>query len=211
MGKDSFKVFFFLSIATHLCIIFLVGNLSFKHIKDKNHTLRVEITSLTTKEEPRKENTPKKSPPKLTNTKRTAQRPRKSPAKHIKPSVVAKSYHHRKSSPQKREDTILLNTRNPKYVSYSSRIKRKIELAWQYPSEARKEETQGRLTLMFSILRGGNLVGLRLLQSSGFQVLDNGAMNAVRHAAPYYPIPQKMEIDRLNIMATFEYRVDLSP
>ncbi|MFH1623992.1 MAG: TonB family protein, partial [Pseudomonadota bacterium] len=74
--------------------------------------------------------------------------------------------------------------------------------------EAREEEIEGRLNLIFSILKNGDLAELQVLQSSGSQVLDDGAINAVRFAAPYYPIPQSMGISKLNVIAAFEYRIN---
>lgn len=195
MGKHSFKVSLIISLAIHLCIILVAGNLCFK--PTRHHTLSIEITPFFLKE----------TFPKPKGSKRLAELN----LPNIRPLGFTKDYKQRKSLLPKEEDTIFLNTRNLKYLSYSSRIKRKIESMWEYPSEARREENQGRLTLMFSILRSGNLAELRLLQPSGFRVLDKGAMNAVRHAAPYCPIPHKMGIDKLNIIATFEYRLNYSP
>ena len=196
MEKQGFRVFLIISITFHLFIIFLVGNLSFKPIKGR--TLTVEIPPLSSQE-------------KSSNTKFTEHSAEKSlqltPIHIGSINSTIKGYKNGKPSSSRREDTILLNTRNPKYVPYSSEIKRKIELVWEYPYKAKKEEMKGKLTLMFSILRNGELEGLQLLQSSGFPILDNGAFNAVRLAAPYYPIPQTMEINKLNFIATFEYRI----
>jgi protein TonB len=197
MEKQGFKVFLIISIIIHTCIIFLVGNLPFKPIKDR--TLTVEIPLLSSQE--------KSVKPK--HTKRSVEKSLELTPIHIGSiNNIIESYKNWNSPYLKREDTIMLNTKNSKYTPYSSRIKRKIELAWEYPNKAREEEIQGRLTLIFSILRNGDLAGLQLLQSSGFQVLDNGAFNAVRLAAPYYPIPQTTGVTKLNIIATFEYRVN---
>ena len=186
-----------ISLVIHLCIIFIVGNLSLKPIK--NRTFTVEIPLLSSQE-------------KSSNTKFAKHSSGKSlQLTSIHSGLInniIEEFKNGKPLYSKREDTILLNTKNPKYVPYSSEIKRKIELVWEYPSDAKEKEIQGKLTLMFSILRNGELEGVQLLQSSGFQVLDNGAFNAVRFAAPYYPIPQTMENNKLNFIATFEYRIN---
>jgi len=198
MEKQGFKVFLIISITVHLCIIFLVGNLSFKPIKGR--TLTVEIPPLSSK--------PKEKSSNAKFAKHSVEKSLQLTSIHIGSNNIIEGYKNRKPSYPKREDTILLNTRNPKYIPYSSEIKRKIELAWEYPYKAKKEEMKGKLTLIFSILRNGDLAGLQLLQSSGFPILDNEAFNAVRLAAPYYPIPQTMEINKLNFIATFEYRIN---
>jgi len=198
MERQGFKAFLIISIAAHLCIIFLVGNLPLKPIK--GHTLTVEIPPLSSKPKEKSSNTK--------FTKHSVEKSLQLTSIHIGSNNIIEGYKNRKPSYPKREDTILLNTRNPKYLPYSSEIKRKIELAWEYPYKAKKEEMKGKLTLIFSILRNGDLAGLQLLQSSGFPILDNEAFNAVRLAAPYYPIPQTMEINKLNFIATFEYRIN---
>lgn len=187
-------MFLVISLILHLCIVFIVGNLYLKPIKDRTFT--VEIPPLSSQE-------------KSSNTKYSSGKSLQlTSIRSGSINNIIEGFKNRKPLYPKREDTILLNTKNPKYVPYSSEIKRKIELVWEYPYDAKEKEIQGKLTLMFSILRNGELEGVQLLQSSGFQVLDNGAFNAVRFAAPYYPIPQTMDNNKLNFIATFEYRIN---
>lgn len=105
------------------------------------------------------------------------------------------------------EATISLDSQELKYVSYLSKIKKKIEPKWHYPERAQKIGLQGKLALYFSILRNGHLDRLELLSSSGHLLLDEEALKAVSGAAPYYPLPDRLNITRLNILATFEYRI----
>lgn len=207
MEGQSFKIFLFISIIIHLCFILLVSKFSLKPTVDQ--TLSIEITHLPQNNKPKAEKSPPPPPQKkATQSVKKATKQRKSKLAYVGSMNLVEPHKDLKSQFRKREDTILLNTKNPKYLPYSSRIKRKIESVWEYPSEARKKEIEGRLTLMFSILTSGSLDQLQLMQSSGFQVLDDAAIDAVRSAAPYYPIPSKMGIDTLNIIATFDYRID---
>ena len=50
-------------------------------------------------------------------------------------------------------------------------------------------------------------IRLELLSSSGHSLLDEQALKAIRGAAPYFPLPDRLHISRLNIQATFEYRI----
>ena len=209
MEKLSFTVFLLISFAAHICVIFFVSGAEFKPVEDQ--ALQVEIASMPTQKKHFKENRVRKSshkPKRMKTPKKNEKKPRVS---HVRTIRTSGSHEYGKRPSQKREDTILLNTKKSKYVSYSSRIKRKLELAWEYPIKAREKEIQGRLTLMFSILEDGKLAGILLVQSSGFQILDDGAMRAVKFAAPFYPIPRNMGIDKLNIITTFEYRMDYFP
>jgi len=105
------------------------------------------------------------------------------------------------------EATVCLDSKELKYVSYLSKIKKKIEPRWNYPERAKKIGLQGKLALYFSIVRDGRMDRLELLSSSGHPLLDEEALKAVRGAAPYYPLPDRLKITRLNILATFEYRI----
>jgi len=104
-----------------------------------------------------------------------------------------------------KEEPVRLDTREPKYISYFTSIKRAIELVWEYPEPALRHGFQGRLLLEFTILGNGSLEGPRLIRSSGFPVLDQEAIRAVKAASPFHPIPPWIGKSRLDIVASFEY------
>ncbi len=120
------------------------------------------------------------------------------------PSGEAKEYRYRRA---KREATVSIGTQSIKYASYMQHVRDQIEGVWEYPEEAQMRNEQGDLLVLFSIGRDGRLVGLKLLRSSGFSLLDRAALNAIREAAPFPPLPGRLHIDRLNIYATFSYRL----
>lgn len=128
-------------------------------------------------------------------------------AKSDSPWILPRETRDSNSSSSETEATIFLDSQELKYVSYLSKIKRKIEPKWHYPERAQKIGLQGKLALCFSIVRDGHLDRLELLSSSGHPLLDEEALKAVRGAAPYYPLPDRLKISRLNILATFEYRI----
>jgi protein TonB len=109
------------------------------------------------------------------------------------------------SSSGNKEGAVPLNTQEPKYISYFTSIKRAIEFVWEYPEPALRYGLQGKLVLEFTILGNGNLEGTRLIRSSGFSVLDQEAIRAVRAASPFHPIPPWIGRTRLDIIASFEY------
>jgi len=102
-------------------------------------------------------------------------------------------------------EAISLDTRETKYASYFARIKRQIELSWNYPNEAQRKGMTGELTLRFQISRDGNLTNVRLINSSGYNILDEAALQAVKSAAPYYPFPVTIDRETLAILANFIY------
>lgn len=100
---------------------------------------------------------------------------------------------------------VSLNTRDPVYVSYFVRIKHLIESQWEYPELALRYGLQGRLSLEFTIGANGQLEQLRLVRSSGSQLLDEEALRAIKAAAPFPPIPRWIKSNPLSISAAMEY------
>ena len=110
------------------------------------------------------------------------------------------------SSPNARAgEAVNLNTRDPVYVSYFTKIKQSIEQNWEYPEVALRYGLQGRLSLEFTIGVGGQLEQLRMIRSSGSQVLDEEALRAIKAAAPFPPIPSWIKTVPLLISASMEY------
>ena len=103
------------------------------------------------------------------------------------------------------DEPIPLDTKEEKYVSYFSRIKQQIQRVWVYPTQGAKRKLSGEVTLKFEISKDGNLLSLRLVNTSGFDILDINAIKAVKEAAPYYPFPATISKKKLSILATFIY------
>jgi protein TonB len=61
---------------------------------------------------------------------------------------------------------------------------------------------------MVSITPDGGLKEVRILDSSGFKVLDDAAIRIVRQAAPFAPFPEEMRqsTDVLEIIRTWQFR-----
>lgn len=101
--------------------------------------------------------------------------------------------------------TVNLDSDDPEFLTYLGRLKRRIQNVWTYPLEAQKLGLGGELLLVFTLNKAGSLTSLRLTRSSGFPVLDEEALRAVRGAAPFDPFSQPMGDEPLNISASFHY------
>ena len=157
------------------------------------------------------EKSPSPGPPPGVSRENKAPAPTPAPSpKSLFPSAetlhqIERKFSHTYPKDVEKGDVISLNTKDFRYISYFTHIKRKIELVWEYPRRAAAMGQEGSLLLRFTILKDGRLGGIKLLQSSGYRLLDQEAIRAVREAAPFNPIPDRLHKNRLNIMATFNY------
>lgn len=103
--------------------------------------------------------------------------------------------------------TISLDTKDKRYVSYAAVIKGKIMKNWVYPVQAREYLIEGRLTALFSLKKSGNMVDIAIIRRSGYEILDNEVIRAIKSAAPFPPFPDSISVNKLNIKADFDYRI----
>ena len=116
-----------------------------------------------------------------------------------------------KVNPEETEHTISLDTKDKRYSSYAEVIKERLMHHWNYPQQAFEDLIEGDVLVLFRIDRHGHLSGIRILRSSDFNILDNGAEKAIRDAAPFSPFPSSVTVSRLNIRANFAYRLTAKP
>ena len=77
-----------------------------------------------------------------------------------------------------------------------------------YPVEARRHRLQGDVRVLVALREDGSVSELRVLQSSGNQVLDDAALRIVRLSAPFDPLPRTLRerSDVLEIIRTWQFR-----
>ncbi len=63
-------------------------------------------------------------------------------------------------------------------------IRRRIEQSKRYPAQARAQHIEGKVGVQFLIQSDGRVENVRVTRSSGAPVLDEAAIQAVRHSAP---------------------------
>jgi TonB family protein len=110
-------------------------------------------------------------------------------------------------SPENSQDTISLDTKDKRYISYAKLIKREIMRYWRYPPEARAYLIEGRLMALFSLVSDGRMTQISVARASGHKVLDQEVLRAIKRAAPFPPFPESITVKRLNIKASFDYRL----
>jgi protein TonB len=104
-------------------------------------------------------------------------------------------------------EPIPLDTQEPKYVDYFGQLRERIRSKWIYPREAGQRGIGGQLLIEFHIAKDGHLQLLELRRSSGVEILDDYAMNAVRLAQPFPPVPDTLAKQVLPVSGLFSYVV----
>jgi protein TonB len=177
-----------ISIFIHMTLLAVTGMIDLR-----DNIKPVEIFSVSIKE-PEPEATP--APKKEKITKKETKSVRTQEEKGI--SVNDDDWH---------EETVDLGSLDIKYVTYLAKIKNKILRIWQYPQKAYEENEEGNVIVKMSIDADGRLAGAALISSSGYAELDDGALSVVRTAAPFEPLPRIYDLSRLNIVASFHYKI----
>ena len=109
----------------------------------------------------------------------------------------------RKGMPERKpgDNSVTLDTDEFKFISYNRWLKIKVESLLKYPELAAISGIQGTLYIKFDILKDGSLGGLELLKSSGYKILDDEALRAIRASAPFQPLPDDWRMDHYPIRA----------
>jgi protein TonB len=109
----------------------------------------------------------------------------------------------RKGMPERRpgEDSVTLDTDEFKFMSYNRWLKVRVESVLHYPELAAQSGMQGTLYIKFDINKDGSLGDLEVLKSSGYKILDDEALRAIRAAAPFAPLPGNWRMERYAIRA----------
>ena len=86
---------------------------------------------------------------------------------------------------------ITFSTHDMQYYGYMERLKEKIEGVWVYPREAIEKRLYGALEIQFTILKNGSLGDIRVVRTSGYPLLDEAALKALKDGQPYWPLPDE--------------------
>jgi len=113
------------------------------------------------------------------------------------------------SQAQPREKYVSARTRESKYAAYIEKWRLLVERVGNlnYPEEAKRQRLKGALVLDVAISADGTISKIRVLDSSGFKILDDAAERIVHIASPFdrFPDAIKAELDTLHIVRTWEF------
>jgi TonB family protein len=91
-------------------------------------------------------------------------------------------------------EPIPLDTKDPEFSDYLERVRQLIKRNWGYPCvknlDTREcEYKSARLVVDFGILRQGPVQFVEVRAPSGWSIYDDYAVNAIKLASPFPPVP----------------------
>jgi protein TonB len=110
-----------------------------------------------------------------------------------------------KGTAGEKENPITFDTKEYKFAGYMTKLREKIESIWVYPPEAARRGIYGDLKIQFTINQDGSLGEVRLIRTSGYKMLDDAAMKALRDGQPYWPLPDSWHMKSYTILGHFVY------
>jgi len=97
---------------------------------------------------------------------------------------------------------------NALLLEYAGAVKAQVLQRKYYPAIAERLGHAGAVKVGFTILADGQLADVRIKSGSGWDELDEAAVDAVRSAAPFDAIPEETEHDELSLSITLKYTLD---
>lgn len=110
-----------------------------------------------------------------------------------------------------------LDSKDARYNDYLDRVRRMIKEKWAYPCvknpvTGQCEYKSAQLVVEFGILKDGRVPFVVVRKQSDFDIYDEYAVNAIKLASPFPPMPESVADGRKGraILATFSYIVESS-
>lgn len=91
---------------------------------------------------------------------------------------------------------------------FSSRVWSKIEKFKYYPRIARKRGFEGKSTVAFTLGKRGELLEISIKNPSPFKLLDEAALEVVKLASPYPPIPETLNMKSIRLTAPIFFTLE---
>jgi TonB family protein len=107
------------------------------------------------------------------------------------------------------EPTILSDTRGYDFGPYMNQVVNRVRVNWYslIPEAARLRQVRGRVVIIFTITKNGNVEGQRIVANSEYQSLDNAAIGSIMASNPFPRIPDDFEGNSLVLQFTFLYNM----
>ena len=97
---------------------------------------------------------------------------------------------------------------DPKEIAeFQKMIYKKINTNKEYPYQAKLSGMEGTVKVSFVVKRDGTVSDVKVVNSSGYKLLDDSAVDTVKKAEPYLPFPQSVEANALRVSVEIVYKL----
>ncbi|GEM_PF-396596 len=102
-------------------------------------------------------------------------------------------------------NTRFLNTDDIQFGSFLRRFETAVYGVWRYPQEAAMKGVEGVTPVKITFNKNGEIIKIRLLESSGSRILDDEVFRTLRLIGPMGNFPRSYGKDEFNLIAFFQY------
>ncbi|NQU17997.1 MAG: energy transducer TonB [Candidatus Saganbacteria bacterium] len=90
---------------------------------------------------------------------------------------------------------------------YLAEIRKRIAQFKKYPQTAKSRNWEGSPKVEFAILESGEIKGLKLTKGTKHQLLNEEALETIKRAAPFPPIPQTLGSSAIKVALVLVFRL----
>lgn len=105
---------------------------------------------------------------------------------------------------------ILSDTQGVDFGPYLKGLLKNVRKNWYHLIPQSPATKKGKLAIEFAITKDGKLADMRLVASSGDEVLDRAAWGSITASNPFKPLPEKFTGPYLALRVRFYYNPDKS-
>ncbi|MCS7181470.1 MAG: energy transducer TonB [bacterium] len=91
--------------------------------------------------------------------------------------------------------------------SYFKLIKKKIDEKIFYPEIARRRNIEGKIKIQFILKKNGVLEELKILKSSGNEILDKTSLEIIKNASPFPEFPVDLNYEKISFIIEFNFKL----
>jgi TonB family protein len=108
----------------------------------------------------------------------------------------------------KEEATILSDTRGYDFGPYMNQVINRVRTNWfALMPEIARLGRRGKVVIIFTITKNGNIANFRQVANSGTEALDHAAAGAIQLSNPFAQLPAGFDGDHLDLQFTFLYNI----
>jgi pilus assembly protein CpaC len=100
-----------------------------------------------------------------------------------------------------------LGISNPAIASYTRRVIKRIQDNFVYPPEAYQKNLEGVVNLSLHLASTGELLEVKIRQSSGLNMLDENMLRIIKRVSPFPAFPPDIEEKELRINIPVAYNI----